>query len=354
MDASATPSTNWTTGDLARRLTAELRGPDDLRLSRLETIEQADASSLTFIRDARNAAKWAASRAGAAVVSRHVANDPAVAPPPIPGRALVVVEDADHALISVLEWLAPPTPAPPAGISPLASVSPEAIIAPGAHIGPHCTIGAGARIGERCTLHAAVTIGAGVTIGDDCELHPGVVVYSRSRIGARCRLHAGVVIGADGFGYRPSPDKRGLVKVPHIGITEIHDDVEIGANTTIDRAKFGATIIGAGTKIDNLVQIGHNVRVGRSCIICGCAALAGSVTLGDGVTLAGGVGLADGITIGSGATIGARSGVMDDIPAGEMWVGYPARPARQAMRIVAATQQLPDLVSQVRKLLRGQ
>ena len=351
---TATPSTNWTTGDLASRLAAELRGPGDLRLSRLDTIEQADASSLTFIRDAKNAAKWASSRAGAAVVSRHVANDPTAAPPPIPGRALVVVDDADLALIAVLEWLAPPSPAEAPGASPLSAVSPEARVAPSAHIGPHCTIGPGAVIGERCTLRSAVTIGPGAVIGDDCDLHPGVVVYARSRIGARCRLHAGAVVGADGFGYRPSPDKRGLVKVPHIGIVEIHDDVEIGANTTIDRAKFGATVIGAGTKIDNLVQIGHNVRVGRSCIICGCAALAGSVTLGDGVTLAGGVGLADGITVGSGATIGARSGVMDDIPPGEMWVGYPARPARQTMRIIAAMQQLPDVMSQVRKLLRSQ
>jgi UDP-3-O-[3-hydroxymyristoyl] glucosamine N-acyltransferase len=217
---------------------------------------------------------------------------------------------------------------------------------------PHLSVGPGARVGERCTLHSGVSVGASVSLGDDTQLHAGVVVYPRCSIGARCTLHANVVIGADGFGYRPAPDARSILKVPHIGTVEIHDDVEIGASTTIDRAKFGATVIGSGTKIDNLVQIGHNVRVGRSCIICGCAALAGSVVIGDGATIAGGVGIADNITIGAGAKVGARSGVMDDVPPGESWVGYPAKPARQTFRILTALNQLPDVMSQVKKLLK--
>lgn len=323
-----------TTSELAQRLNAELRGPGDLILTRLDTLEAADASALTFIRDAKNATRWASSRAGAALISRAATSDPALTLD-VPGRTLLIVDDADRALITLLDSIAADHPRPSPGVHPTAVVDPSAHIAPTAVIGPHCTIGAGA------------------SIGDQSHLHAGVVVYPRCTIGSHCTLHANVVIGADGFGYRPSPDGRSILKVPHVGIVEIHDHVEIGANTTIDRAKFGATIVGAGTKIDNLVQIGHNVRIGRSCIICGCAALAGSVVVNDGATIAGGVGIADNITIGAGAKVGARSGVMDDIPAGESWVGYPARPAKQTFRILAALNQLPDVMAQMKKLMRS-
>ncbi|MBN8646120.1 MAG: UDP-3-O-(3-hydroxymyristoyl)glucosamine N-acyltransferase [Planctomycetes bacterium] len=342
----------WTSEQLAQRLGAELRGPGDVPLSRLDSLEDADALAVSFVREARHAPRWAASRCGAVLVSRRayqeaaaVFDDGAAA-----GRTVLMVPDADLAMIDLLAELGaslappPPTPGP-------VSVDPTARIHPGAVLGAFCTVGPGCEVAPGAILHARVSLGASVRIGPGTVLHPGVVVQDRSVIGAGCTLHPGVVIGADGFGYRPAPGGKGILKIPHIGNVVIEDAVEIGANTTIDRAKFGSTRVGAMTKIDNLVQVGHNCRIGRACLICGCCALAGSATLEDGVTLAGGVGVADGRTIGRGATVGGRSGVMDDIPAGETWVGYPARPARQTMRLVATLDQLPDTLRKARKLL---
>ncbi|MBL0922320.1 MAG: UDP-3-O-(3-hydroxymyristoyl)glucosamine N-acyltransferase [Phycisphaerales bacterium] len=336
----------WTTGELAAMLRADLVGPADIRIARLDALERADDVTLTFIRDARNAERWGSSRAAAAIVSRRVEAEPG------PGRALLFVQDADHALIEVLEILTPASHLPRgvsagASVDPSATVDPTASIGPGAYVGPRAVIGAGA------SLHANVTVGADVTIGAESELRSGVVVEDRCVIGARVRLHPNCVIGSDGFGYRPSKDGRSLVKIPHAGHVEVGDDAEIGAGTTIDRGKFGATTVGAGTKIDNLVQIGHNCRIGRGCIICGCCALAGSVTVGDGAVLAGGVGVADNMHIGARAKVGARSGVMDNIPDGETWVGYPAAPWKQTMRIVAAMKQLPDLMGEVRRAMKS-
>ncbi len=336
-------------GELARRLGAALRGDPGLGITRVDAIESAGPAGLSFARDAARLAQWRDSSCGAALVSQVVADADPRLPAPPPGRALIVVADADLAMASVLEWLAPREQHAP-GVHPRAVVDPGATIDPSASIGPGVVVGPQCEVGEHAVLCASVTLGRGVRVGPRSVLHPGVVVQDRCVIGAGVTLHPGVVVGADGFGYRPSPDGRGLLKVPHIGRVVIEDGVEIGANATIDRAKFGDTLIGAGTKIDNLVQIGHNCRVGRSCIICGCAALAGSVTLGDGVVIAGGVGIADNRTIGAGARIGARSGVMDDIPAGESWVGYPARPARHTMRLVAALEQLPDLLSRFKRM----
>ncbi|MBL0927492.1 MAG: UDP-3-O-(3-hydroxymyristoyl)glucosamine N-acyltransferase [Phycisphaerales bacterium] len=337
--AAAPHGLTITTGELAAILGAELAGPSDLRLDRVDTIEHAGPTTLTFVRDARHAARFLASGAGAALVARAAAQGIS----PGPSRAVLVVDDPDLALIALLSKIAPP-PSRPSGISPHARVDPTARLAESVSLGPGAAVGPGSAIGPNTILHANVTVGAGVTLGTACELHPGVVIQDRCTLADRVVIHPNAVIGADGFGYRPDPAGRGLVKIPHAGNVVIESDVEIGAGTTIDRGKFGPTLIGAGTKIDNLVQIGHNCRIGRACIICGCSALAGSVTLGDGVTLAGGVGIADGRTVGSRATVGARSGLMDDVPPGETWVGYPARPARQSMRLYSALDKLPDLI----------
>lgn len=344
--AEGNGTTGWTTGELASRLRAELRGPADMPITRLDAIDRADGATLTFIRDAKYAALWRESRAGAAVVSKNIE----VSAPQ--GRALLVVEDADRAFIEMLEVLTPPTCQPAVGVHPTASVDPSARVDATARVGPSVNVGPGVVVGARTSLHAGVSLGAGVRVGSDSELRAGVVVEDRCVLGDRVRVHANAVIGADGFGYRASADGRALVKIPHAGHVEVGDDVEIGANANIDRGKFGPTVIGAGTKIDNLVQIGHNCRVGRSVIICGACGVSGSVTIGDGAVLAGGVGVADNVTIGAGAKVGGGSGVMNDIPAGEEWVGYPAQPVRTTMRIVAAQRQLPDLIQQVRRLMR--
>lgn len=338
-------SASWTTGDLAARLRAELIGPADLRVSRLDALDRADEHTLTFIRDAKYAAGWASSKAAAAIVSRGLPVSPA------PGRALLIVEDADRALIQILEALTPPTHVP-VGQSPAAVIDPTARVDRTACLGPCVVVGPRTVVGPRAVLHAGVVLGADVRVGPECELRAGVVVEDRCVLGARVRIHANSVIGADGFGYRPSPDGAGLLKIPHAGHVEIGDDVEIGANANIDRGKFGPTTIGQGAKIDNLVQIGHNCRIGRSCIICGACGISGSVTLGDGVVLAGGVGVADNVTIGAGAKVGARSGVMNDIPPGEEWVGYPAYPVRTMMRIVAAQKRLPEALQQLKRIFR--
>jgi len=338
-----------TTGELAAMLGAELIGPAGLPLRHVETLDRADGQSLTFIRDERYASMWAHSGAAAAIVSRSIpiaGHDPAT-------RALLVVDDADLALVRVLEMAAPAHRGPERGISDNAVIHPSAAIGVAVSIGAGVSIGPDSVIGDRVTINANVVIGAGAHVGDDSDLRAGVVIEDRCVIGRGVLAHPNAVIGADGFGYRPADDGSGLVKIPHAGIVEIGDGVEIGACSTIDRGKLGATVIGAGTKIDNLVLIGHNCVVGRSCVICGATGIAGSVTIGDGAIIGGGAGIADNLTIGAGAKLGARSGLMHDVPPGEDWVGIPAQPARQFMRVISATQRLPELLKQLSGMSKG-
>lgn len=336
-----------TSGQLAAILSAELVGPADIPLTGLRGLEQAAPTDLSFIRSPRFAHQWAKSRAGAAIVTRGIevaGHDPRA-------RALLIVADADLAMVQLLEAFAPRPIRPPAGIHPSSVVDPSARIDPTACIGPLCCIGPGAVIAADAVLHSRITIGAAAHIGQRTELFPGVSVLDRCIVGNDCILHANVSIGADGFGYRPDPSGRGLLKIPHAGIVHIGDHVEIGAGSCIDRAKFDATTIGAGTKIDNLVQIAHNVRIGRGCVICGVTGIAGSVTMGNGVTIGGCCGIADGVRIGDGATLGAKSGLISDLPAGQTWLGFPAREAREQLRNWAAARSLPDLLRRIKKIL---
>lgn len=347
--APGPPGVLFTSGELATKLQGELRGPAGVKIRSLETLELAGSEQLSFVRDAKFWARWSASKCGAALVSRRAAESA-----PAPGdRALIVVPDADTALIQILSALAP-TPRFAPGIHDSATVDPTATVSPGAHIGAGVIIGPQAFVAEGAAILAGVVLGASVTIGRHSVLHPNVVVQDRCVIGEHVTLHPGVVIGADGFGYYPDPRTGMPMKIPHIGNVVIEDHVEIGANSAIDRGKFGATRVGAGTKIDNLVQIGHNCTIGKCCIICGMSGLSGSVVLGNGVTLAGGVGIADNRTIGDGATIGGRSGVMDDVPPGETWLGSPARPAKETLRLFAMLDQLSKLKGDVRRLIKSQ
>ena len=335
-----------TTGELAEALGAELDGPAGLAIERLEPLDLAGAGGLSFIRSSRFAGAWARSGASAALVSRGVdvpEHDPS-------SRALLIVDDADLAMARVLELFAPAPQAREPGVHATATVAPTAALGEGVAIGPHCTVGPVAVLGDRVALGPGVVVAAGARIGEDTVLHAHSVVQERCVIGARCALHPGVVIGADGFGYRPAPDGRGIVKIPHIGIVVVGDDVEIGANSCVDRAKFGSTIVGDQTKIDNLVQIGHNCVIGRACLICGHVGLSGSVTIGDGVVVAGGVGVADNLSIGAGATIAARSGVICDVPAGETWGGIPAGNLRETAPNYAAFRSLAQSVRELKKL----
>ena len=329
-----------TTGSIAKAVGGRLVGPTDLTIADLAAMDQAGARSLTFMRDRAYAKRWPQSTGAAALVSEGLE---------VPGhdektRALIFVTDADLAMVKVLQMFEVKPQMPPAGVHATAVVDPTASIGNGARIGPFCLVGARSVIGDGAALMSRVTLGADVNIGPGSTLHPGVVVYDRCSIGAQTILHANVCIGADGFGYRPDPSGAGLIKIPHIGTVKIGNGVEIGAGSCVDRGKFGATTVGDGTKIDNLVQVGHNVQIGRCVILCGMAGLAGSATVGDGAIIGGGVGIADNIRIGSKAQIGAMSAVMSDIPEGEVWTGTPAMPHKDFLRSRAAARKLPDVL----------
>jgi UDP-3-O-[3-hydroxymyristoyl] glucosamine N-acyltransferase len=355
----------WSAAELAALLDAEMRGPaagDGSAAGRFTTLvplddETSGSAALTFIRDAKHARRWPASRAGGVIVSRRAFDEAAANFPASDPRPVLVVPDADAAMIVLLGELcrAPARPEPGAHAS--AAIDPSAEVHPSVRIGPGVSVGPRSRVGEHAVLHAGVRLGGDVEIGAHSELMANVVVQDRCTIGAHCLLHPGVVIGADGFGFRPgAADGSGppIVKIPHVGAVRISDHVEIGANSAIDRGKLGDTVVGSFTKIDNLVQIGHNVAIGRACVICGLVGIAGSVRIGDGVTIAGAVGIADNLEIGDGATIGGKSAVGGNIPAGETWIGVPAHPARQYMRIVSAMRQLPDALQRVKRLFPQQ
>jgi UDP-3-O-[3-hydroxymyristoyl] glucosamine N-acyltransferase len=339
--------TSLTTGQIARIVDAELQGPGDIVITRPAGVDEAVEGEICFIRSPEFVTSWLTSGASAALVGRDLEIEPR------PLRAVLVVDDADLAMVLLLEHIAGDSGTFEPGVHPSALIDPAATISPNACIGPNCVIGADSTIAAGTRLVAHVCVGAEVTIGESCTLHPGVVLYARTTIGSRCLIHGNAVIGADGFGFRPDPSGKGLIKIPHIGMTRVGDDVEIGAGTCIDRGKLGPTTIGDGTKIDNLVQIGHNCTIGRCCVICGHTGIGGSVKLGDGVTIGGKVGLPDNITIGSGATVGGGSLAHHDIPAGETWIGVPAQPIRDAMACHAVFRRLPQLSRTVKRIDRA-
>ena len=238
-----------------------------------------------------------------------------------------------------------PEPKFPAGVHPSAVVAPSAQVDPTAHVGPHCTVGERVKLGANVVLQSGSFVGDDSALGDETNLFPNVTIYSRTQIGRRVRIHAGTVVGSDGFGY--VFDAGFHRKVPQVGNVVIGDDVEIGSNVSVDRGALGPTVIGRGTKIDNLVHIAHNVEVGEHSILCGQVGIAGSAKLGNYCVLAGQVGIAGHLKIGNQVTVGSKGGVMHNIPDGETWLGTPAQPDKQAKRVMIALQRLPDLLKKV-------
>jgi UDP-3-O-[3-hydroxymyristoyl] glucosamine N-acyltransferase len=327
---------------IAQQLSGTIVGEATLVITGIEQIEIAEPGQLTFVGGKKYVPLWETSRASAALVSEGLVVEPGQ------GRALIRVRNADLAMAEVLALFEPPAPVAATGIHPTATVEATATLGAGVTIGAGCFVGAGVQIGAGTKLYPHVTILDETRIGAQCILWPGVVIRDRCVVGNGCILHPNVSIGADGFGYRPAADGRSLVKIPQIGTVTLGDAVEIGANSCVDRGKFSATTIGAGTKIDNLVQIGHNCRIGRSCVIAACTGVAGSVTMGDGVMVGGCVALRDHITIGAGARIGGGAGVMADVAAGKTVLGAPADDYLQAMRQFAALKKLPDLIKHLK------
>jgi UDP-3-O-[3-hydroxymyristoyl] glucosamine N-acyltransferase len=277
---------------------------------------------------------WADSKATLAIVNDNINIDSG------DNRVVIKVKNADLAMAKLLEVFKPTTPHFETDIHATATIDASAILGEGCKVGAGCYIGQNVVLGKGVVLYPNVTILDDTTIGEYTTLWSGTVIRERTIIGSHCIFHINVSIGADGFGYRPSDDGRGLVKIPHIGNVVIGNAVEIGANSCVDRGKFSSTILGDGCKIDNLVQIAHNCVLGRSCIMAGSSGLAGSVTLGDGVIIGGSASIKDHTTIHSGATVGAGSGVMSDVPAGKTVLGYPAVDSREMLKQWVALRKL--------------
>ncbi|MCC7351989.1 MAG: UDP-3-O-(3-hydroxymyristoyl)glucosamine N-acyltransferase [Phycisphaerales bacterium] len=331
-----------TVGQIAQLLNTPSPANAQVQVTGLNTLEEATESELSFCGAEAYVRKLSSTRAAAVIVPRRLKIPAGVR------VALLVVEDADLAMAQVLERFAPPVPRPAPGVDRSARIDPSAVLGNDIAIGPNVVVGAGSRLGDGCILHAGVYIGQDVMLGDGCEFFPGVIVRERITIGNRVIIHAGSVLGTDGFGYRWDGHRH--VKIPQIGTIIIEDEVEIGSCVCIDRAKFSTTRIGFGTKIDNLVQIGHNVVVGPHCIIVGQAGLAGSAKLGTGVVLGGQTAVRDHVTIGDAAMAAACAAIADDVEPKAVVSGMPALPHRQSLREQAALRRLPDLVVQVRKL----
>ncbi|MHC4991324.1 MAG: UDP-3-O-(3-hydroxymyristoyl)glucosamine N-acyltransferase [Planctomycetota bacterium] len=334
---------SYTTRQIAEHVAGRLEGPDDLTITGVEQIDNADTGQITFIGTTRYGKMWPASRATAALVQERLDLGPD------PDRAFIRVPDTDLALAVVLEMFSPPQVTPPPGVHDRAFVDPTAELAAGAAVGALSHVGSCVHIGEDTVIHPSVTILDGAAVGAGCTLWPGVVIRERCVVGDGCILHCNVTIGADGFGYRSHPDGRSLVKIPQIGTVRLGRNVEIGAATCVDRGKFSETLIGDGTKIDNICQIGHNCRIGRCTIIAGLVGIGGSTTIGDGVMIGGGAIIKDHVTIGDGARLGGDSSLMNDIPPGETWHGHPAHEARAAFREFAAIRRLPELMRMLKQ-----
>ena len=298
-----------------------------------EQLESATETEISFIGNKKYEKLWATSKACVAVVNEDISIEPGE------NKAFIKVKNADLAMSQVLELFAPPTPLFHIDIHPTATIDDTATICNGARIGAGCYIGPKVIIGDNATIYPNVTILDECTIGKNTVIWSGTVIRERCHIGNDCIIHPNATIGADGFGFRPDP-QRGLVKIPQIGNVIIGNNVEIGANSCIDRGKFSSTVLGDGCKIDNLVQIGHNSKLGMFCIMAGNSGLAGSVTLGNGVIIGGSASIKDHTTIGDGAIVGAGSGVTGDIPAGKTMLGYPAVEARDALKQWAILKKL--------------
>jgi UDP-3-O-[3-hydroxymyristoyl] glucosamine N-acyltransferase len=324
-----------TTAEIAKRLEGEILGDATIPLTGFATADQAVPGDLTF---AENEQYFAAAEnsAAAAIIAFEGATSAK--------KTVIRVKNPRVAFARALELFFSEAK-PAAGIHPSAVVAASAQVDPTAHIGPHCVLGDRVKIGARVILVSGNNIGQDSTLGDDTKLFPNVTIYGRSQIGKRVRIHSNTAIGSDGFGY--VFDGGIHRKVLQVGTTIIGDDVEIGAGVAIDRGALGATRIGKGTKIDNLVHIAHNVEIGDHCLICGQVGIAGSAKLGNYVVLAGQVGIAGHLQLGNQVTVGSKSGVMHNIPDGETWLGMPAQPDKQTKRIVIALQRLPDLLKKV-------
>jgi UDP-3-O-[3-hydroxymyristoyl] glucosamine N-acyltransferase len=332
-----------TAAEIAAAVGGTLTGNGGVTVTAIAPLDRAGEHELSFLAGAKYAPAFERSAAGVVLITPDLAD--------AAGRcaARVVVLKPHEALLSLIPRFYH-APVREAGIHSTAVVSPTATIGRDARIEAYAVIGDGAVIGDRAWIGSHGAIGDGVTVGSDSRLFPHVTLYSGAVVGERVVIHSGTRIACDGFGYRYENGVHH--KIPHVGRCLIGHDVEIGANTAIDRGSIDDTVIGAGTKIDNLCHIAHNVRVGRLCLLMAQVAVAGSSHIEDGAILAGQVGVAGHLTIGAQARLGAQAGVISDVPAGETWSGYPARPHREALRATAALFKLSGMMKRLERLLK--
>ena len=323
-----------TAGSLTAQAVADLvggrlLGDGGVRIRSVRPLDRAGPDALSFAVSGRYAAQLDGSTAGAVLVPEALASG---AGP----RTRIVVSDPYGALVRVLRALYP-------------AETPVAGVDPSVRIGTGTVLGRNVRIGARCRLEQGAFVGDGVSVGDDTIIGPRVVCYPGSQIGSRVFLKAGAVIGGDRFGYLS--DARGHTRIPHVGGCILEDEVEVGSNTCIDRGSVDDTVIGRGTKLDNLVQVGHNVRIGERCLIMAGVGIAGSTRVGNEVILAGHVGVTDHLVIGDRARIAAKSAIFGDVPPGTSFSGHPARPHRQFLRAQAAMYRLAPIVDELERLV---
>jgi UDP-3-O-[3-hydroxymyristoyl] glucosamine N-acyltransferase len=326
--------------DLADLVGGRVEGDPERAVEAIRSLESAGPRDLSFLKDPRYRGQALASSAGALLVGPSLA-DAAL------GRDLLIAGDPSYALARLLAVLHPGERRP-AGIHPTAILEPGCAVDPSAHVGPYAVIGAGSRIAAGAAVLAFVAIGRGCAVGEGAVLHPHAVLYDDTEVGAGSIVHAGVVLGADGFGYATHGGAHH--KVPQIGRVVLEGDVEVGANSTIDRATLGETRIGAGSKIDNLVQVGHNVEVGRHCILCGQAGIAGSTRLGNYVVLAGQSGVSGHIQLGDGVQVAAKSAALSSLEPGTVVAGIPAIEMRKWRRQAVLLSRLEEMSRRVRAL----
>jgi len=340
------PQLSMTAADLAEATGGRLVGDAAVVIRAIAPLDRAGPEELSFLSSAKYAPMLEETGAGVVLVAPELQNAPGKP------RARIVVSNPHEALLALIPRLYRPV-VHPTGIHPAARIGRNVLVGDDVCVEAGAVVEDDVVLGDRTWIATHTVVGAGTKIGDDCQIHPHVSIYPHSRLGNRVIAHSGVRIGSDGFGYvqKEVAGQMAHVKIPHVGRAIIGNDVEIGANTTIDRGSVDDTVIGAGTKIDNLVHIAHNVRVGKLCLILAQVAIAGSSRLGDGVVVAGQAGIQGHVTIGAGAQIGGQAGVLGDVPAGETWSGYPARPHKESLRASAAMFKLPDMMRRLEQLL---
>lgn len=327
----------FSTKELADKLKAQLQGKPDLVVSNLAAINDANTSSLSFIKDKnpKTVNSLLTKSSAAAVLVLKALKDKLT-----PANAtLIFVDDPQLALTSLIP-LFHPTPINSGEIHPKAEIHPSAIIGENCQIAAYCVIGPNVKISDNCVLHPQVVVYPNVTIGSNCVIHASAVIREDVVIGSNCQIQPGAVIGADGFGYIFQPGL-GLKHIPQVGHVVLGDQVDIGANTCIDRAALGKTTIGCGSKLDNLVQVGHNVKIGQHCILCGQVGIGGSAEIGDQVTLGGNAGVADHVKIIAKSRFAGKSGVSSNVEKAGDYAGYPVIPIIEWQRITACLRKLP-------------